>query len=108
MQTTYVDDINSFADTGSDAKLFSGLTWCQKRKKGKKIHWWLLFHKGVKSWNSTAKFRTFSSTVLKAVSSNGWFSRGADQGFLKKRVKTYLMASKAPLDSPTYLRSSHL
>jgi hypothetical protein len=26
MQTTYVDDINSFADTGSDAKLFSGLT----------------------------------------------------------------------------------
>ncbi len=78
-------------------------------------HWWFLFHKEVKSWGSTTCFRIWPFQILglkifKCISwLNGFFFVGGDyQYFLKERVKTYLMTSMSPLNSPSVLLFSHL
>jgi hypothetical protein len=72
--------------------------------------WWYLFHKEVKSCDSTTLVLdlTISKPGLKAVSSNaslGWrvrFFGRDDPGFLKEEVRTYPMAPMSPINSPTF------
>ncbi len=70
--------------------------------------WWHLFHKEVKSWDSTTWFRIWQfqtptekrcfqlHLLAEQFVSWRWWS-----GF-SERVKTYLMAPMSPLDSPTF------
>ncbi len=75
-------------------------------------HWWYVFHKEVKSWDSTVWFRScnfkprLKSGIFECISwLNGSFFGGDDRGFLKEGVKTYLMAPMRPLNSPTFFLS---
>jgi hypothetical protein len=60
-------------------------------------HWWYVFHKEVKSWHSTSRFRIcqFHTPVLKAVSSNASPRRtgqflGVTMGvFWKKKLRPF-------------------
>jgi hypothetical protein len=76
-------------------------------------HWWYLFHKEVKSSDSTTWFRilTIPNPGLKAVQvpSNAFrgctvrFLLGGDRGFLNERAKTYSTAQMSPLNSSTFI-----
>jgi hypothetical protein len=76
-------------------------------------HWWHLFHKKVKSWDSTTRFRIwqFQTPAWKQYLQMHllaerfvFFFAGDNRDFLKEGVKAYLIA---PI-SPTFFRSSNL
>ncbi len=51
----------------------------------------------------------FKNDIFKCISwLNGSFFEGNDRGFLKEEVKAYLMVPLSPINSPTFLLSSHL
>ncbi len=54
-----------------------------------------------KPWLQSGNFKCISLL-------NGSFFGGDDRGFLKERIKTYLMALMSPPNSPTFFLSSHL
>ncbi len=90
-------------------KLTSAFIWTRSMSES---HWWYLFHKAVKSWDSTTWFRIwrFQTLGFKSVSSkasSGWtigffffFFFDDDRGFLRERL-TNLMAPKLPPNSPS-------
>jgi hypothetical protein len=77
-------------------------------------HWWNLFHKEVKSWESTTWHSnlTISNPGLKRYPQMHLLAERLvfvcnDRGFLKEGVKTCVMAPISPLNSPNFNQSSH-
>ncbi len=81
------------------------LIWMSLRSES---HWWYLFHKEVKSWDSTTWFRiwqsqTPTSKLLSSNASSGWTVFGGDErDFLKEGVRTYLTAPMSSLNSSNF------
>ncbi len=93
-------------------RIWKALIWMSSMSES---HWWYLFHKELKSWDSPTWFRIWKfqtqleSCIFKRISwLNGSLFEGDGRGFMKGGVKTYLMAPMSPLNSPTFFLSSHL
>ncbi len=74
-------------------------------------HWWHLFHKNVKTWDSISWFKIVKSQPRCKVGNfecmswrNSFFSGVGHRGFLKEGVNTYLMAPISSLISPTFFK----
>ncbi len=93
-------------DKSWNKKLKKALIWLSSTPES---HWWYLFHKKVKSWDSTTWFRIwqFQTSALKLYLQRHLLAeqiviKDDDQDFLKEGVKPNLMAPIPPLNSPTF------
>ncbi len=80
-------------------------------------HWWFIFHKEVKSWDSRTWFRiwkfwapAWKQYLQMHLMAERFVYRGDNWGFWKRESKdeTNLTAPIPPHNAPNYLLSSHL